>query len=83
MLASRQTIVIAGFVFPVVVLTVLLFTGLRLTAALTSDAANPLKILVRGEQWWWRVSYTLPDGGAFCKRQRDPHSGRPSRRSSR
>ena len=65
MLASRQTIVIAGFVFPVVVLTVLLFTGLRLTAALTSDAANPLKILVRGEQWWWRVSYTLPDGGRF------------------
>jgi len=64
-LASRQTIVIAGFVFPVVVLTVLLFTGLRLTAALTSDAADPLKILVRGEQWWWRVSYALPDGGRF------------------
>ena len=65
MLASRQTIVIAGFVFPVVVLSVLLFTGLRLTAALTSDAANPLKISVRGEQWWWRVSYGLPDGGRF------------------
>ncbi len=64
-LASRQTIVIAGFVFPVVVLTVLLFTGLRLTAALTSDAADALKISVRGEQWWWRVSYTLPDGGRF------------------
>jgi cytochrome c oxidase subunit 2 len=65
MLASRQTIVIAGFVFPVVVLTVLLFTGLRLTAALSSDVANPLKISVRGEQWWWRVSYILPDGGRF------------------
>ncbi len=64
-LASRQTIVIAGFVFPVVVLTVLLFTGLRLTAALTSDATDPLKILVRGEQWWWRVNYTLADGGRF------------------
>ncbi len=65
MLARRQTIVIAGFVFPVVVLSVLLFTGLRLTAALTSDAANPLKISVRGEQWWWRVSYGSPDGGRF------------------
>ena len=65
LLASRQTIVIAGFVFPVIVLTVLLFTGLRLTAALTSDAADPLKISVRGEQWWWRVSYGLPDGGRF------------------
>ena len=65
LLASRQTIVIAGFVFPVIVLTVLLFTGLRLTAALTSDAADPLKISVRGEQWWWRVSYGLPDGGHF------------------
>jgi len=65
MLASRKTIVIAGFAFPVVVLTVLLFTGLRLTAALSSDVANPLKISVRGEQWWWRVSYALPDGGRF------------------
>lgn len=64
-LASRQTIVIAGFLFPVVVLTILLFTGLRLTAALTSDAADPLKISVRGEQWWWRVTYGLPDGSRF------------------
>jgi cytochrome c oxidase subunit II len=65
MLASRETIVIGGFAFPVVVLTVLLFVGLRLTATLSSDDSNPLKISVRGEQWWWRVSYTLPDGGRF------------------
>lgn len=62
-IADTRMIIAAGVIFPIVVLSILLFTGLRLTAALsTSEAKNAIRIEVTGEQWWWRVRYVAADG---------------------
>lgn len=66
LLANQRMILLAGFAFPVAVLTVLLIVGLRLTGTLSArDVPDAIKIDVRGEQWWWRVRYRLPDRGNF------------------
>ena len=65
-LASLQTIVIGGVIFPAVVLTGLLIYGLwlmRVHAAVPSQV--PVTIEVIGAQWWWRVRYTSADGQIF------------------
>ncbi|MDR6955551.1 cytochrome c oxidase subunit 2 [Ancylobacter sp. 3268] len=50
-----------GAVFPTLVLALLLAYGLRLMPVLR--AGEPaLTVHVSGEQYWWRVSYTGPDG---------------------
>ena len=57
-IASRNFIIAAGIVFPVVTLSALLVYTLiaaRDITAATGGAA--LKIEVVGEQWWWRVRY--------------------------
>jgi len=56
--------VIGGIVFPTVVLTLLLGYGIWLTQAgvPAREGDTPLRIEVGGEQWWWRVVYTAPDG---------------------
>jgi cytochrome c oxidase subunit 2 len=52
-----------GAVIPTVVLTGLLAYGLALMPDLLAPAPEgSLKIVVIGEQWWWRVRY-LPPGG--------------------
>ena len=57
-LASRSFIVIAGAVFPAVVLAALLVYALTLTGARISPIEpNVLRIEIIGEQWWWRVRY--------------------------
>jgi cytochrome c oxidase subunit 2 len=64
MLASARMVVWAGIFFPAVALTGLLGYGVWLTRA---SIANPgdesmLRIVVTGEQWWWRVDYPQPAG---------------------
>lgn len=62
---TRVLIVGGGVVFPTVVLAALLVVGLSmlrpLLAAPTDDA---LRVVVTGEQWWWRVRYLTPGGDA-------------------
>jgi cytochrome c oxidase subunit II len=67
MLASARMVVWAGIFFPAVALTGLLGYGVWLTR---SSIANPdeegqLRIVVTGEQWWWRVHYPQSVGPAI------------------
>lgn len=61
---SRDAVVMAGGIaFPVVVLTLLLATGSRLTASALPPGTEPMvEIEVIGEQWWWRVVHAAPSG---------------------
>lgn len=63
---DRILIIGGGVVVPTVVLTVLLVFGLWPIPALLAPAPQgSLKIIVSGEQWWWRVRYFPPGGEAF------------------
>ena len=65
---SRELVVVGGgIVFPAVTLTALLAYGLLATRAggAAADDDEALRISVIGEQWWWRVIYTQPDGSRF------------------
>lgn len=62
-LADRRSILIGGIAFPVVVLSALLIYGLSLARTITASPADALQIHVVGEQFWWRVRYSLTDGG--------------------
>lgn len=59
---GREWLVIGGgVIFPIATLSVLLVYGLTLTSNLVrSDDADPVRIHVNGEQWWWRVRYVDP-----------------------
>jgi cytochrome c oxidase subunit 2 len=62
-LGGTRAIWLFGVAFPVIVLSVLLVWGLRLTSHIGAPAAGPpLRIEVSGEMWWWRVAY-LDEGG--------------------
>ena len=53
-----------GVVFPVVVLSALLFQSARMTNALTRTAhPGATRIEVEGRQWWWEVRYPDAAGG--------------------
>ncbi|WP_431868971.1 cytochrome c oxidase subunit II [Allosphingosinicella sp.] len=59
--AGERMVIIGGILFPVVTLTGLLTYGLGLTAGLVgTEDADPVRIHVTGEQWWWRVEYLEP-----------------------
>jgi cytochrome c oxidase subunit 2 len=64
LLADQRSIWIGGVVFPCVTLTLLLGYGLWLMRVSISEARTDpdMRIEVSGEQWWWRVTYVLPDG---------------------
>ena len=63
---DRFLIVGGGAVVPTVVLTVLLAFGLAPIPVLLAPAPEgSLKIIVSGEQWWWRMRYLPPGGEAF------------------
>src|SRR5687767_14424726 len=63
---DRFLIVGGGAVVPTVVLTILLVYGLAPIPALLAPAPEgSLKIIVSGEQWWWRIRYFPPGGQAF------------------
>lgn len=60
---ARHYIIGGGAIFPTVVLAALLIYGLGMLPALVARAPEgSLTIAVTGEQWWWRMSYHLPDG---------------------
>jgi cytochrome c oxidase subunit II len=60
---AMRLVVWGGAVLPIVVLAGLLSYGLAiLPPALARAPEGSLKIVVTGEQWWWRVRY-LPAGG--------------------
>lgn len=59
---ASALIVGGGVVFPVVVLTAVLAASLAILPDLLASRPGALKIRVKGEQWWWRVEYLLPDG---------------------
>lgn len=63
-LTREKSIVWGGIVFPVVTLSVLLIYGFSIlgTGEKLSQAQDPVRISVVGEQWWWRVIYRHPDG---------------------
>jgi cytochrome c oxidase subunit 2 len=64
LLADHRIIWIGGIVFPSVTLSLLLGYGLWLMRTSISEARSEphLRIEVSGEQWWWRVTYVLPNG---------------------
>jgi cytochrome c oxidase subunit 2 len=60
---TNLLIIGGGAVVPTILLAVLLVYGLAPIPALLAPAPEgSLKIVVTGEQWWWRVRYELPDG---------------------
>ncbi|MGH9323028.1 MAG: cytochrome c oxidase subunit II [Vicinamibacteria bacterium] len=60
---ARLLIVGGGVVFPLVVLSGLLTYALAMLPDFLAPAPEgSLRIVVTGEQWWWRVRY-LPPGG--------------------
>lgn len=66
-LASSRIVVWAGIFFPALTLTGLLGYGVWMTRASISDRDDKgqLRIVVTGEQWWWRVHYPQPAGPAI------------------
>ena len=61
--AAGIFIVGGGIVLPTIVLTALVIRGLRLLPGLLDLGADgPAAMRVTAEQWWWRMSYRLPDG---------------------
>jgi cytochrome c oxidase subunit 2 len=58
-LAGSRAVAIGGIAFPALTLSLLLAYGIWLTQAgvPAGEYANPLRIEVVGEQWWWRVRY--------------------------
>lgn len=51
-----------GVIVPSLLLSVLLYFGLRPLTRVQAASPEATTIAVAGEQWWWRVRYTLPDG---------------------
>ena len=56
---ARRFLIGGGVIFPVVGLGALLAYGLTLMADLRPSHGG-LRIIVTGEQWWWRVVYEAP-----------------------
>ena len=66
-LAGATAVIVGGVAFPVLTLSALLAYGVWLTHARvqTPTHQDMIRIEVRGEQWWWRVSYRGADGQLF------------------
>ena len=59
---ADRFILIGGVAFPTVALALLLVFGLSLLPSWGAAEEPDLRVHVRGEQYWWRLSYELPDG---------------------
>jgi cytochrome c oxidase subunit 2 len=56
-------LIVGGAVLPTIVIAVLVIYGLEPLPALLAPAPDgSLKIVVAGEQWWWRVQYHAAGG---------------------
>ena len=61
----RDSILIigGGVIVPALVLTILLIYGLAMLPPTVARAPEgSLQVVVTGEQWWWRVQYSRPEG---------------------
>ena len=58
---AERFILVGGVVIPSVLLGILLVVGLRLLP-IHAGTAPDLRVRVQAEQFWWRVTYDLPDG---------------------
>lgn len=67
LLSSERFVTGAGIVFPVVVLSVLLVYGFVVLGAGASAPPSDgvLRFAVKGEQWWWRITYVDAKGNHF------------------
>lgn len=61
--SGHRLIVFGGIVLPLVLLSGLLFAGLRQLPRMTAPG-DGLVVSVTGERWWWRVRYEPQDGPA-------------------
>lgn len=62
-LAGETVVVAGGIVLPVAVLTPLLMFGFLLTRGNSiAPSEAKLGVSILGEQWWWRIGYTMADG---------------------
>jgi cytochrome c oxidase subunit 2 len=63
-LAQENVVIALGIAFPALTLTLLLGYGVWLTRSHIDLARDrdAIGIEVIGEQWWWRVTYSGPDG---------------------
>jgi cytochrome c oxidase subunit II len=62
-IAVEKAVIAGGIILPVTVLTVLLVFDLLLTrTASPAPTEAQLRISIRGEQWWWRISYAMAEG---------------------
>ena len=63
-LSAERTVLAGGLVFPVLAVTALFVYGLVIMASRAAPADQPgaVRATISGEQWWWRVTYHLPDG---------------------
>jgi cytochrome c oxidase subunit 2 len=66
-ISDHRLIVGGGIIFPIVLLTGLLIYGLAVVQAGADRADNAAtRIIVVGEQWWWRVFYEDEQGGRIA-----------------
>lgn len=56
-LRGSVAVILGGVAFPVVVLSSLLAYGLWLASAAAGPSEDAQTISVKGERWWWRVTY--------------------------
>jgi cytochrome c oxidase subunit 2 len=64
-LSNERTIVVGGVLFPAMVLSLLLIYGFHVIAdepRTAAGGAEPMRIEVVGERWWWRIRYLHADG---------------------
>ena len=66
-LSSERVILVGGLAIPVISVIALMAYGLLVMASRASAEGDPnaVRATVIGEQWWWRVIYTMPDGSRF------------------
>lgn len=79
-LGGTAVVWIGGILFPVVVLSLLLFYGLALTRHLTAPIeGDEMRVRVTGEMWWWRVAYLDARGRPVVNDANELHipTGRP------
>jgi cytochrome c oxidase subunit 2 len=59
----RMSIIVSSAVgLTIVIVAIMTFASFYTTRAIGTIDRSDLTIIVRGEQWWWRITY--PDGGA-------------------
>lgn len=66
-LSGERFIVGAGIAFPVAVLSTLLVYGFVVlrAGAITHPMDDGTRFVIKGEQWWWRVTYFDAEGNSF------------------